>query len=102
METAERRLHELPYSLAAGGGETEQGIIDVLFLKDGTWTVVEFKTDRLRDAAELARLLAKKDYRHQVRRYTHAVEQLTGRKPRSILVMLNYSDGIYPEIIEGD
>jgi len=99
MNTAERRLHELPYSLEDGNGGVEQGIIDALYLKDGIWTVVEYKTDRLRDAAGLDQLLEEKDYLAQLKGYTEAVEQFTGRKPRSMLLFLNYGSGIHLEIV---
>jgi ATP-dependent exoDNAse (exonuclease V) beta subunit len=97
MDTAERRLHELPYCRPAGRGGVEQGIIDALFLKDGSWTVVEYKTDRLRDAADLNQLLEEKDYLDQLGRYTRAVEEFTGHQPRSSLVLLNYGDAIHLE-----
>jgi ATP-dependent helicase/nuclease subunit A len=103
MDTAERRLHELPYSRTLDGGAVEQGIIDALYLKDGTWTVVEFKTDRLRDAAALTRLPEKEKYRAQIRDYGVAVERLTGNEPRLILLFLNYGGnvgGIHEEIVE--
>ena len=35
MAGAERRLHEVPYSLVAADGRVESGIIDALYLRDG-------------------------------------------------------------------
>ncbi len=52
MEAAERRLHEVPYSLEVEGG-VDNGILDAIFVRDGAWTVVEFKTDDVRDEAGL-------------------------------------------------
>lgn len=100
MQLAERRLNELPYSLVDDDGLIQQGIIDALFLKDGSWTVVEYKTDRVRDAAAVAQLLIDKDYLDQLKGYAKAVEQLIGGKPRSILVFLNFTDGIQLKIFE--
>jgi len=93
MDGAERRLHEVPYSRVVDG-RVEYGLIDVLFLRRGLWTVVEFKTDEVSDAADFRRVLAEKDYLGQVRGYVQAVEAMLGRRPRSILCMLNYDKGI--------
>ena len=97
MDGAERRLHEVPYSLEVNG-RVESGIIDVLYLREGAWTIVEFKTDRVKDQADLERVLAKEKYEVQARRYVAAVERLLGQRPRSILCMLNYAGGVrlYP------
>jgi ATP-dependent exoDNAse (exonuclease V) beta subunit len=93
MDGAERRLHEVPYSLEVDG-RVESGIIDVLYLWEGAWTIVEFKTDRVRDQAEFEQVLASKGYEVQARRYVVAVERLLGQRPRSILCMLNYAGGV--------
>ena len=103
MGTAEQRLHELPYSLLDDQGLVKQGVIDVLYLKDGIWTVVDYKTDRLRDEAVLRALPDMEKYRQQVQSYGAAVEQLAGHKPRLILLFLNYGgsvDGIYWQRVE--
>ena len=46
MSGADRRLHEVPYSLIADNGHVESGIVDALYQRTGIWTVVEFKTDK--------------------------------------------------------
>jgi ATP-dependent helicase/nuclease subunit A len=89
METAEQRLHEVPYSLAVEGG-VESGILDALYRREGTWTIVEFKTDDVRDEAGLNRLLSEENYLAQARRYRVAVERLLGRRPQVRLCLLNY------------
>jgi hypothetical protein len=48
MDQAEQCRHEIPYSLLVDG-KLENEVIDALFLSDGTWTVVEFKTDTIKD-----------------------------------------------------
>jgi ATP-dependent exoDNAse (exonuclease V) beta subunit len=103
MQAAELRLHELPYSLVDDGGLVKQGVIDVLFLKDGAWTVLDYKTDRLRDEASVLGFKDKQKYRVQVQSYGAAVEQITGHQPRLILLFLNYggnAGGIYQELVE--
>jgi len=93
MDGADRRLHEVPYSRTVDG-RVENGIIDALYLRDGSWTLVEFKTDEVRDEADLERLLAEEDYLAQAQRYVAAVEHLLGERPRSILCLLNYAGGV--------
>jgi ATP-dependent exoDNAse (exonuclease V) beta subunit len=93
MEDAERRLNEVPYSRVVGG-QVENGIIDALYLRDGAWTIVEFKTDEVRDQAALDDLLAEERYVDQVHRYQAALENLLGQRPRAILCLLDYARGV--------
>lgn len=102
MAAADRRLHEIPYSLMTHDGIAdrgqqgiENGIIDALFLRHGTWTLVEFKTDHVRDAADLDRLLADEDYLAQAGRYAAAVAQLSGQQPGVLLCILDYGGSVY-------
>jgi ATP-dependent exoDNAse (exonuclease V) beta subunit len=99
MDTADRRLHEVPYSRIVEG-RVENGIIDALYLRDATWTVVEFKTDELEDQADLDRLLEREDYLTQAQRYVAAVEHLMGQRPRSILCLLDYDGRMRLEQLE--
>ena len=126
MERAERRFHEVPYSVEAApvhgtrgqAGSGENGIIDALYLlegpapdaqsegpapdtqSEGRWTLVEFKTDDVRDRQDLEELLAgagasEESYLSQVQRYVGAAETLLGRRPRAILCLLDYRPGPY-------
>jgi len=96
MDSADRRLHEVPYSLVVDG-RVESGIIDALYLREGIWTIVEFKTDDVRDQTAFEALLAEEDYLRQARRYLSAAEQLLGQRPRFILCMLNYAGAVHLE-----
>jgi ATP-dependent helicase/nuclease subunit A len=95
MAAADRRLHEVPYTLMDDQGRLEQGVIDAIYFQNGLWTVVDFKTDRVKDAAEFARLAIERGYREQLQRYGSAVTRLTGHQPRTVLCMLNYAGRIY-------
>jgi len=97
MKNADRRLHELPFSRMDEDGNLKLGVIDVLYLRHGNWTIVEYKTDWLKDEAALEMVLREKDYRDQIEGYRDAVEQLTGTRPRSQLVFLNYKGGVHVE-----
>jgi ATP-dependent exoDNAse (exonuclease V) beta subunit len=99
MACAERRLHEVPYSLIVGG-QVERGIIDAMYLSAGRWTIVEFKTDDVRDEVQFKRLLDEEDYVTQARRYAAAVEELLGQRPRLMLCMLNYAGSVRLHPIE--
>ncbi len=96
MDTADRRLHEVPYSLVVGG-RVESGIIDALYLREGTWTIVEFKTDAVRDRIAFEALLAEEDYLAQASQYVSAARQLLDQEPRFTLCMLNYAGAVHPE-----
>jgi ATP-dependent helicase/nuclease subunit A len=93
MNGAERRQHEVPYSRVVEG-RVENGIIDALYLREGSWTIVEFKTDKLKDQADLDRLLAEEKYLDQAQRYVTAVEELLSQRPRTILCLLNYAKAV--------
>ena len=99
MAGAERRLHEVPYSLVTGDRRIESGIIDALYLRrrlhEWRWTIVEFKTDHIRDQAALDRLLAEEDYLAQAERYAAAVERLLGSRPEVVLCLLDYAGGVH-------
>ncbi|MEJ5199933.1 MAG: 3'-5' exonuclease, partial [Anaerolineae bacterium] len=97
MAGAECHRHEVPYSLVAGNGRIENGVIDALYRRDGTWTIVEFKTDHLTGQPALERLLAEEDYLAQAARYTRAVERLLGSRPAVILCLLDYAGGVHLE-----
>jgi ATP-dependent helicase/nuclease subunit A len=86
---AERRLHEVPFSVQRQG-RVDTGQIDLLYRRRSAWTIVEFKTDEVRRSADFERLLQEKDYVAQILRYTKAAEQLLGARPTCLLCMLDY------------
>ncbi|MHB1319510.1 MAG: hypothetical protein ACYCYF_12905, partial [Anaerolineae bacterium] len=89
MASAEQRLSEVPYSILDGDGRIDTGVIDALYLYDGAWSLVEFKTDALKDAADLDTPPHTTEYRDQVARYLFAAERLLGERPRPVLCYLN-------------
>ena len=76
---AERCHRELPVVLPLAGGRTLEGVIDLAFLENNEWTVVDFKTD-----AELATSRAR--YERQVQWYVHALSALTGLPAKGVLL----------------
>jgi ATP-dependent exoDNAse (exonuclease V) beta subunit len=90
MEAANVRRHEVPYSRIDEQGQLDHGVIDALFREGEGWTLVEFKTDRVREE-ELEAKLVQEDYVEQVGRYLAAAEHLLGKRPRPVLCLLNFA-----------
>jgi len=86
-------LHEVPYSYQQDGS-TETGYIDLLYQRNGHWTLIDFKTDRVRHEADLQKILREKGYKKQVRRYGTAVSQLLGVTPQLKLCFLNVENAV--------
>ncbi len=108
---AAERHHELPYSLSLDG-QLQSGLIDLLcrpgatlpqtpvtfksdrYLAEAAWTIVEFKTDRLAEGADLPRRAQAEGYDRQVAIYRQAVSHLLGVAPRVLLVFLNVGQSV--------
>ncbi len=82
IDQAQERYAEWPYVMAQ-----DSGVIDLLYRGAEGWTVVDFKTDELRDAPAVAGAVA--CYTLQVRRYLKAAAAHLGAPPRGRLVLLN-------------
>jgi ATP-dependent helicase/nuclease subunit A len=87
LDQAERH-HEVPYAVEADG-VPKSGIMDLLCRCRGSWTLVEFKTDRLRTRADVEARIREKGYDGQVQAYVAAATALLGERPRALLVFLN-------------
>jgi ATP-dependent exoDNAse (exonuclease V) beta subunit len=75
-------------------GRVESGVLDALYRRGAEWTIVEFKTDDVRDQAGLDRLLEQEGYRAQAERYRAAAERLLGSRPRLIFCLLNFAGSV--------
>ncbi len=74
------RCHrEYPVTLPLDGTRVMEGVIDLAFVEDDVWIVVDFKTD-----ANLVDLRAA--YERQLQWYAYALQQLTGMPARPILL----------------
>jgi ATP-dependent exoDNAse (exonuclease V) beta subunit len=71
---------EVPVLLREARGPLIEGVVDFAFFDDGSWTVVDFKTDRTLGGEELAR------YEVQVRLYAEAICRATGAPARGVLL----------------
>jgi ATP-dependent helicase/nuclease subunit A len=89
---ADERYHELPYTLSLPQGGMDIGTIDLLVRYDDRWTIIDFKTDELRDEEELDK--AVEGYRPQLMRYKNAVRELLGNECQVILCFLDYEGAV--------
>jgi len=90
--TESQLMHEVPYSVLKDG-QLRKGRIDALYRGgDGGWTLVEFKTTRIRNAEQLERYLASEEHEkatQQARGYARDVIDLLGQKPKALICLLN-------------
>ncbi len=70
---------EWPILFATNDGETLDGSLDLAFLEQGQWVIVDFKTDQ----DPTARL---DQYRRQMSWYVHALQQTTGTPAYGVLL----------------
>jgi ATP-dependent exoDNAse (exonuclease V) beta subunit len=70
--------------------------MDCLYRTQAGWTLVDFKTDELRNRQALA--AAEEMYRPQILRYRQAVEQWLGIAPKILMCFLNVEKMI--EVVE--
>jgi len=73
---------ETPVTLRLTDGVIVEGVVDLAFEDGGTWTVVDYKSDREIAAAGEER------YRRQVALYASAIEHATSRPANPVLVRL--------------
>ena len=96
MRTAERLERELEFSVEAPANtlidvtsETPlllQGVIDCCFLESGEWVVLDYKTDRVREGVSAEE--AAEAHAAQLRLYAGALERLTGKNVKELLVVM--------------
>ena len=78
---AERCHREYPLVLKLEDGRLLEGILDLAFLENGTWTIVDFKTDA--DISERG-----DQYERQLQWYAFGLQQLTGKPVQGVLLSI--------------
>jgi ATP-dependent exoDNAse (exonuclease V) beta subunit len=96
MNNSLERQHEVPFLGASSQGNVEWGFMDCLYRTQTGWTLVDFKTDELRNRLALA--AAQEMYTPQILRYRQAVEEWMGIAPRTMMCFLNVEKTI--EVVE--
>jgi ATP-dependent exoDNAse (exonuclease V) beta subunit len=76
---AERCHREYPVTLKLDDGRLLEGVIDLAFIEDGVWTIVDFKTDA--DISD-----RRQAYERQLQWYGYALTKLTGMAARAWLL----------------
>lgn len=80
--SADLVYRELPFAVPIDG-KLATGRIDLVYRKDGEWTIIDFKTAGLRDPARLA-----ETYGPQLETYRRALASITGQPIRAVLCLL--------------
>jgi len=88
IEQAEERYRELPYTLSLPQGGMDIGTMDLLYRDGEGWTIVDFKTDELRDREALDD--AVKRHRPQMMRYKRAIRDLLSTDAQALICFLDY------------
>jgi ATP-dependent exoDNAse (exonuclease V) beta subunit len=76
---AERKHREYPVMLRADGGRLMEGVIDLAFVENGAWVIVDFKTGE--DISG-----SREQYQRQLEWYARALTRLTGLPARAYLL----------------
>ena len=84
VNQAKRRFHEIPFTLSIPDGMLH-GVIDLLYLNDEEWHLVDWKTDWV---TQMNLEVVATRYKVQVGYYFDAVEKLFGILPKTWLVFL--------------
>lgn len=74
---------EVPLEAVLDDGEIVEGVIDVAYLEEGEWTVVDYKTDRPEPGSP--RMLG---YEAQVSLYADVLERATGQRAKALLLFV--------------
>jgi len=86
IRSAEQKRHELTYASTING-RASYGVIDLLILLDGRWTVLDFKTDHISTPEELEEHV--KEYRPQLRRYAQVFADSMQIEPDMLICFLD-------------
>lgn len=97
INTAQKRYHELPYTLRIGP-KVENGFIDLVYQDHSGWHILDFKTDPVTTSKQRNSLIEK--YAFQIRRYQQAVRQLLKVDPSAHLCFTD--DGGAVSLVEVD
>lgn len=72
---------EYPFTIRTESGHIVEGVLDLVFMEDGAWTVVDFKTD-----ANLSQ--RRRQYELQLGWYLYALSSITKATGRGVLLTL--------------
>ncbi len=95
LKNAEQVMREFPFTYVLedelGDRQIIQGVVDCLFLEDGQWVLLDYKTDRVRHLAENEEMLKKEmahRYEVQLSLYAKALEEILHIKIKEKILYL--------------
>ncbi len=86
IESADEKWHEIPFSYTKRNFSVN-GIIDLLLKNEGGYTIIDFKTDELKDMKDLNK--AVEDHEKQLNNYRRAVQITLGEDPDCYICFLD-------------
>ena len=79
--------HEITFTTSDPEGTVQSGQIDLLWRDQGSWKIVDFKTDTLRNDEDLEAAIAR--HKGQVERYVRSAANILGEQPIGMLCFLD-------------
>ena len=92
INLASKRFHEVPYEIQ-DEPQNERGRLDILYLTEQGWKIIDFKTDYLRTLSDLDEE-RRSAYRAQLSRYQNSVYQQLKENPIAQFCFLNCGNAI--------
>ncbi len=92
---ADSALREVPMFYSRDDGSLVQGVADLAFLEGGRWTVVDFKTDRIRRGGETSQA---GKYGNQLRLYAEGLRKWAGESSTVSCIVLFARTGVAIEV----
>ena len=86
INSAQERYAELPYTFTVEG-RTENRVIDLLYLNNNGWQILDFKTDPIIMVSHKEELVKK--YGPQIRRYANVVRSKVGERVQARICFLD-------------
>jgi ATP-dependent helicase/nuclease subunit A len=96
IQAAQIAQREIPFTTFDSLGQVQSGQIDLLWRGPQGWQIVDFKTDALRDEADLPAAVER--HRRQVERYVRSASNILGEPPRGMLCFLDFRGEV--ELVE--
>ncbi len=103
IQRADQRLFEVPFSYQDPVQQrVHRGAIDLICRHGDAWTLIDFKTDRVRTREEMLAVIRDKGYDRQVRSYARAMKSILGVEPVAQLCFLDVAGKVEVSLVMDD
>ncbi len=103
IQRADQRLFEAPFSYQDPLQQrVHRGAIDLIYRHGDAWTIIDFKTDRVRTREEMLAVIRDKGYDRQVQSYVRAIKNILGVEPIAKLCFLDVAGKVEVSLVTGD